>query len=221
MNHPRGFTLVEAAVVIAVAAILAGTALPLVLKTLTDARLARARNDLNVIAAALVSQMKDTGCRPREAGGPGGADGRGNTLWHSAGRRPQMAAGQFPDATPWGQAEAAQTFVNLFTAPSPGTDRTLTRGNVLFGLGDLEFRDRFRYRGPYLSEQTANLTDPWGNAYLIVGYNENGQDQGLPIKVVCLGEGGTLEPGNLAGPGAAGPWNHGGLSARNLVVQVR
>lgn len=39
MNHPRGFTLVEAAVVIAVAAILAGAILPLVLNAMTDARL--------------------------------------------------------------------------------------------------------------------------------------------------------------------------------------
>jgi len=221
MDHPRGFTLLEAAVALAVAAILGGTIVPLILKTTTDARQARARNDLNVIAAALVSQMQDTGCRPRGPGGPGGADGRGDTIWHSAGRRPQIAAGLFPDATPWGQAEAAQTFVNLFTAPSPGTDRTLARGNALFGLGEIAFRDRFQYRGPYLSEQTANLTDPWGNAYLIVGYNENGQDQGRPIKVVCLGEGGTLEAGNLVGPAAAGPWNHAGLSARNIVVQVR
>ncbi|BDU72200.1 prepilin-type N-terminal cleavage/methylation domain-containing protein [Mesoterricola silvestris] len=209
MQRPEGFSLVEAVVVIAVAAILAGAALPLFLKSMTDARLARARKDMNVIAAALVSQMKDTGCRPRAPGGPGGADGRGDILWHSEGRRPGGA--------PWGPGDAGQSFQNLFTAPAAGTDRTLGRANALFGLGDLDFRDRFRYRGPYLSEPTARLTDPWGNAYLILGYNGNGQDLGLPIRIVCLGEEGTVEAGNLTG----GPWNPAGLSAGNLMVQVR
>jgi prepilin-type N-terminal cleavage/methylation domain-containing protein len=52
MNQRRGFTLVEVAVAIAVVAILAAIIIPMLLKNLRDARRARARNDLQVIAGA-------------------------------------------------------------------------------------------------------------------------------------------------------------------------
>ena len=64
----RGFTLIEAAVAIAVVAILSGIVIPLVVKNMRDSQIARAKNDVQVIAAAIAAQLKDTGVRPTLAG---------------------------------------------------------------------------------------------------------------------------------------------------------
>ena len=64
----QGFTLIEAAVAIAVVAILSGIIVPLVVKNLQDSQVARAKNDVQVIAGAVASQIKDTGGRPAHAG---------------------------------------------------------------------------------------------------------------------------------------------------------
>jgi len=84
-NPSRGFTLAEAALAIGVVAILAGIIVPLVLKALQDARYARARNDIQVIVAAIASQLKDTGGRPVADGGVqvGRADGSLDAPWFS------------------------------------------------------------------------------------------------------------------------------------------
>lgn len=63
-HRSNGFTLIEAAVAIAVIAILSGIIVPLVVKNIRDSQQARAKNDVQVIAAALASQLKDTGNRP-------------------------------------------------------------------------------------------------------------------------------------------------------------
>ena len=52
MARDRGFSLVDAAVTVGVAGVLGGLLLPLVLKPVQEARIARARHDLNLIAAA-------------------------------------------------------------------------------------------------------------------------------------------------------------------------
>lgn len=210
--RPPGFTLVETAVALAVAGILGGLALPLALKTMADARIARARHDLNGIAAAIVAQIKDTGGRPMAAGGPGGCSGRAAAWWHSS---PQV-----PSAGPGVQGRAVldqnlpNTFANLFSSGDAAA------GNALFGLGEGNPRDRFRYRGPYLAPAVAGQSDPWGRAYLILGYNQDGQARNGPIWVVCAGPRGTVAPANL-GPAPPARWSFDNLSAGNLVVQVR
>jgi len=218
MHPSKGFTLVEAAVAAGVVLILAGLTLPLVLKSLNEARAARAQHDLKLIAAAIISQLKDTGCRPMAAGGPGGADGSAAAFWHSGGRPPRFgAAGPARD---WAGPVAHNSFTQLFASPDP------LLGNALFGLGPLQRQDRFRYRGPYLSDAAAGQADPWGNAYLILGYNERGQEEGGPIWVVCAGPDGALEPGNVGGFGMLGgealprAWDTSGRSADNIVLRV-
>jgi len=165
MSRSKGFTLVEAAIAIGVVAILSGIIIPLVLKSLRDARVARARNDINVIVGAIAHQLKDTGTRPRAAVlGDGGANGAGNAMWFSEGALPlaggAVAAGA--DAIPG--ARGAQTFSTLFSLAHDDA-----RGNQLFGFPVFRAMDEFGYRGPYLSRDVTEKTDPWGNAYLVLG----------------------------------------------------
>jgi type II secretory pathway pseudopilin PulG len=190
MSRSRGFTLVEAAVAIGVVAILSGIIIPLVLKNLHDARYARARNDLQVIIAALASQMRDTGSRPQAGLGGGGAvTGAGDVTWQSVGNPPVDVAG-----AALAPLTAANTFTALFV-------NTRAAGNMLFGL----HADRdYQYRGPYLGHDMLQKTDPWGNSYVILGYNLNGQRNGGPIWVVCAGELGKIAVANLT-PAAAAP----------------
>jgi prepilin-type N-terminal cleavage/methylation domain-containing protein len=229
MQRQKGFTLVEAAIAIGVVAILSGIIIPLVIKNTRDARMARARNDLQVIAGAIASQLKDTGTRPRAGGGPGGATGAGNAFWFSGGQIPAVtgAALGAGDALPG--AVGAQTFENLFCSRT-----TDALANVLFGfnvalwpggVGSMEFG----YKGPYLAADAANRSDPWGSTYMIVGYNEDNQRNSGPIWVVCAGPSraiervnlhrGAVAPGALQNPYPA-TWNQAGDSFGNIAIRV-
>ena len=172
---------------IGVVAILSGIIIPLVMKSLGDAGKARAMNDLVVIAAALASQLKDTGSRPLAAGGPGGCTGMGDAIWFSAGAPPELDHGPLDMH---GVVDANNSFTNLFTVPG-------NAGNALFGLPAADAHGEVRYRGPYLGRQAAEKTDPWGRAYLILGYNRAGQAGRGPIWVVCAGPGGTIADANF------------------------
>jgi type II secretory pathway pseudopilin PulG len=193
----RGFTLVEAATAIGVAAILAGLIIPPVLKHLRAARYARARNDMLVIAGALASQMKDTGGRPVAPGGPavGHADGTGDAWWFSAGVLPMT--GGTPTVME-GHYDQHNSLVNLFTHAGPA-------GNPLFGLADASPHAEFQDKGPYLARDMAARPDPWGRAYLVLGYNRQGARSGGPIWIVCAGEGGDIADANLRVGGDGAP----------------
>lgn len=226
MKKAKGFTLVEAAVAIGVVAVLSGIIIPLVLKSMRDAKIARARNDIMVIAGAIAHQLKDTGTRPRAAGFAGGTPptGAGDAIWVSAGNVPAVTPG------PAGLVPGvANTFTNLFATPA-----SASLGQALFGFPDGAGRGEFGYKGPYLSSDAAAKSDPWGNAYVILGYNADGQDSGGPIWVVSAGEGRTIEQVNLtriAGlqrPGSLQHypdtypilWDYRGQSETNIAVRV-
>jgi len=228
MNKAQGFTLVEAAVAIGVVAVLSGIIIPLVLKSMRDAKIARARNDIMVIAGAIAHQLKDTGTRPRAAvvGVVNPPTGVGNALWFSDGAMPVVVG---PMAAPLGPRNA-NTFATLFA-----TNISSPVGNLLFGFEPRPGGEEFGYKGPYLATDAARKTDPWGNAYVILGYNADGQDSGGPIWVVSAGEGRTIEQVNLtrvAGtprPGGGGGnfpptypilWNYNGRSETNIAVRV-
>jgi hypothetical protein len=108
------------------------------------------------------------------------------------------------------------TFVNLFTS----ADQVM--GNALFGLPAGLGPADFSYRGPYLAADMAGKSDPWGNAYLILGYNATSAANDGPIWVVCAGRSGTINPVNLIPVGGRYPeaWNHGGASATNIAIRV-
>ena len=227
MKKAKGFTLVEAAVAIGVVAVLSGIIIPLVLKSMRDAKIARARNDIMVIAGAIAHQLKDTGTRPRAAvvGVVNPPTGVGNAMWFSEGNLPGVAG---LGAAPLGPRHE-NTFATLFA-----THISSPVGNVLFGFPARVGGDEFGYKGPYLATDVANKADPWGNAYVILGYNADGQDSGGPIWVVSAGEGRTIQQVNLtrvagvARPGRVGNypgtypllWNYNGQSETNIAVRV-
>ena len=229
MNHQKGFTLVEAAVAIGVVTTLSGIIIPLAMKSLRSAQYARAKNDLQVIAAALAKQLQDTGGRPTAGVGPGGSTGALDAIWYSGGDIPAVAAGVGMIAV---GAAGANTFDNLFTAPNNnpvggGAATTLQEGNTLFGLGVINGVNDLNYRGPYLASDMALKSDPWGTAYLVLGYNANGTANHGPIWVVCAGQGKAIDPGNLTPPvGANGQypstWAYGvGASEHNLAIRIQ
>lgn len=202
--HPqgqKGFTLIEAAVAIAVVAILSGIIVPLVVKNLQDSQNARAKNDVQVIAAAVASQIKDTGCRPSAAGGPGGATGAAAATWNSGGSAP---AGFTASA-------AANTFTNLFTS-AKGT----ATADTLFGTTT---NTEFSYKGPYLANDVAAKSDPWGSAYIILGYNATNQASNGPIWVVCAGSDKAILAANATSPYPA-VWDASTTSIDDIVVRV-
>lgn len=202
-HKQRGFTLIEAAVAIAVVAILSGIIVPLVVKNIRDSQLARAKNDVQVLGAAIASQIKDTGRRPTAAGGPGGSTAAANQYWQSG----NATAVGFPANT--AAPTAANTFTNLFTfAGTVGTTQTLF---YQAGSG-VTVANEFSYRGPYLANDVALKNDPWGYRYLVLGYNSNGQTNSLPIYVVCAGPDGSINAANWNG--GMGPAN--GIWAQTL-----
>lgn len=205
-TYPRaekGFTLIEAAVAIAVVAILSGIIVPLVVKNLQDSQNARAKNDVQVIAAAVASQIKDTGSRP-SAGGPGGADGSGAATWNSGGSAP---AG-------FSASSASNTFTNLFTF-AKGT----ALADAMFGTTT---NTEFSYKGPYLANDVAEKSDPWGSSYFILGYNQANQTSNGPIWVVCAGPDKTVLGANVSAGGGGGPavWTTTTTSIDDIVVRV-
>ncbi len=217
----KGFTLIEAAVAIAVVAILSGIIIPLVVKNMRDSQIARAKNDVQVIAAAIAAEIKDTGRSPSLAGGPNMANGGGAAAtgllqaeWHSGPAGVAMVAGFA--ATP------GNSFVNLFTA---GAQVAVDFGaaNTLFGT---TANSEFSYRGPYVGTDVAVKTDPWGSPYYILGYNATSQGVNGPIWVVCAGpDKGVLAANRTAGAtGYPTTWNQttatGGLSQDDIVVRV-
>jgi prepilin-type N-terminal cleavage/methylation domain-containing protein len=203
----QGFTLIEAAVAIAVVAILSGIIVPLVVKNLRDSQRARGLNDIQVLAAAVASQIKDTGTRPWQG------IGAGTVAWGS-GTTPTTLAPT--NAT----VAAANSFVALFAGAS-----TNALQNIFGFPAGTTVNAEFAYKGPYLATDVAQKTDPWGRSYLILGYNQTGRTNNTPIYIVSAGPNGSIAPNNWnTGMGPAnGTWNlaaAGGLSADDLMVRV-
>ena len=203
----QGFTLIEAAVAIAVVAILSGIIVPLVVKNLRDSQRARALNDVQVLAAAVANQLKDTGTRPK--------------------------AGIAAAAVPWGSGTTPATLAptnatlvnaNTFAALFSGASTNALQN--MFGYPNgTTVNAEFAYKGPYMAIDVAQKTDPWGRSYMILGYNQQGQTNSTPIYVVCAGPDNSIAPNNWnAGMGPAnGTWNTaaaGGLSGDDIFIRV-
>jgi type II secretory pathway pseudopilin PulG len=237
MKKTSGFTLSEAAVAIAVVAILSAILIPLVERVIRNARIARAKADLKVIAGAIALQLKDTACRPRHLTNRGNGLAYGG-IWYSAGNDIRIYWQQHNHLQPGPQwlpqpsprpNQFNNTFLNLF-APGPDDPPAFQTAKDLFVYRNLQHWVPNGYRGPYLSRQMAEKTDPWGRRYLIFGYGRGCETTQGPIYVVCAGESGGIILDNLRGllawepfgPGGnrAGTWSYEGPSATNLVVQV-
>ena len=207
---------------IGVVAILSGIIIPLVLKNIRDSQIARAKNDLHVIAAAMASQLRDTGGRPRAAGGPNGATGVAGSYWFSTANMPAVvnpAAGApvgvvvaFPAAV------ANQTFTNLFSI-GPGDAVNFPLAHIMFNtVAGAEFS----YKGPYLAADMAGKSDPWGRAYVILGYDATGEAHNGPIWVVSAGPSGQILSTNLvvANNHYREVWDPTEVSAGNIAVRI-
>jgi type II secretory pathway pseudopilin PulG len=213
MKRNKGFTLFEAVVAIAVVTLLAGILIPMTVKYVHQARVAKAMNDMHVIGAAVMQQVADTGARPRVVAA--GMDGTGVNVWYSNGLIPNVVNAFVPPAAggPAGPNLAAvhpgNTFLNLFTAGGP-----------VFNLGaPIPGQHAPRYRGPYLPGDVANLTDPWGRAYLILGYNAEGGRQDGPIWIVCAGPDNMIDGSNLSEP-LRQQWNYVNQSTDDIAFRV-
>ena len=221
MKKQEGFTLIEAAVAIAVVAILSGIIVPLVVKNINDAKIARAKNDVAVIAAAVASQYKDTAIRPVAAAGA-------TSVWVSGGTAATTPLALL-DATANSVATAANVGITQTAAAGALASSTIflqlfnntnAIGNTEFGLTGSEFK----YQGPYLAADAAAKVDPWGNAYMIFNYNSTGQGLGTGIYVVCAGPDGRVTSANIAAILLAnGVWtnnNAGNQSYDDIVTRL-
>ena len=222
-SSQRGFTLIEAAVAIAVVAILSGIIIPLVVKNLRDSQVSRAKNDVQVIAGTLASQIKDTGRRPLGAGpnllnGGGVSTGVGNVTWGSG-----PATGVVP--TGLTAPPAGNTFINLFTADARVAAQR-NAGNSLFGFVGAATQQEFQYQGPYLGTDVAEKLDPWGNRYILLGYSQTSGTINGPVWVVSAGPNGIVNAANAvfnAATGYPATWNYGAAntaSSDDIVVRV-
>lgn len=206
-SNSKGFTLIEAAVAIAVVAILSGIITPLVVKSLRNAQVARARNDVQIIAQAVAIQLKDAGCRPTKwtvEGNPGGL-----SVWFSPGS-PSVNV-PFVSAT--------NTFENLFTKPKTDYNaQKLFFGDPLATTLTTTARE-LKYMGPYMAMDAARKSDPWGCRYVICGYNASGQTDKLPIFVFSCGPDRTTWNANIQNAPEA--WNTTGIGEDDIFVRVQ
>jgi len=150
-RNEKGFTLIEVVVVVAVIAILAAVLTPFITKYIDDSRVAKARNEAQVIGAAMTNFFKDTGIWPSR-----NATGGAVAVLYTGTRTPAVAAifNAAPPVVPpvaptWGAAVA--TLDNSLLVNGNGA--------AYPAIGDLQ------WRGPYTG--SALPTDPWGNPYVV------------------------------------------------------
>ncbi len=149
-NHrpSSGFTLVEVIVVIAAVALLSAIVTPMIVKQINDSKMARARNECQVIASALGDFFKDVGYFPSmdASGNPGKVQ-----ILVSGTEVP--AKNPFLGKTSWYNKGKSDTLSNHLTQNSPKGKKD---GYTTTGSENV-------WRGPYSDDISA---DPWGRPYL-------------------------------------------------------
>lgn len=150
-----GFTLVEVIVVLAVILLLAGIAVPMVDSYIKDAQRARAKSEVKVLGAAIMSFYKDLGVYPGR-----NSSGTDNTLRVLGSGAALPASNPFTNSTTWNSwllnASYGDTFDNHLIENTP-------QGAAAQAYPTTGER---RWYGPYLAD-TAPL-DPWGRPYVIM-----------------------------------------------------
>lgn len=171
MKKNQAFTLVEMVVVIAVVALLSAIIVPLVAKQVDDAKIAKAKNEMTVIAAAIGQFYKDIGVWPAASSdGTTRVDHALKGLISGTAVDADVAA-MSPTAVSYGFTatgnddwyDAGQTAIdtkldildNHLNANNPDGDGS--------GGGGYATSGEFRWRGPYLPPIGM---DPWGHAYM-------------------------------------------------------
>jgi prepilin-type N-terminal cleavage/methylation domain-containing protein len=144
-----GFTLIELTVVLAVIVTLALVLTPAITNFINDARVARTRNDVQTVAAAIIQVYKDTGHFPQwttaNAGGPGTTANKVDLL---------VSPGNVP----------AVATANLWTTGTTDTfARQLMTNGPAYALKTAG--SQFGWNGPYLSSEMG--ADAWNNRYMV------------------------------------------------------
>jgi len=164
----KGFTLIEVVVVVAVIAILAAVLTPYITKYIDDSKIAKARNEAQVIAAAVTNAYKDLGRWPNRNTAVTDYGG----LFTGA-TAPVVAF--FGAATGW--AAPAQ-FNSLDT-------HLVSNGHTYPLAGDT------RWAGPYAATLPV---DPWGRPYVINAANfATVVVPPIPVWVLSAGPNGVVE----------------------------
>ncbi len=151
-SDERGFTLLEITIVLAVIAILGLILAPSIVNFLTQTRLARARNDVQVLADAVIAFFDDNGFFPQYTGPA--RDQRIRLL-----------------VSP-GDVGTAQTGAEPWTTVDPGAidliSNQLVNNKPMFGLYGYPLKTTSSgagWNGPYIANEIG--ADPWGTRYVI------------------------------------------------------
>ena len=193
-NSRAGFTLIEIVIAVAIVAIFAAALSPMVFRHLEDAKRAKAQNESQVIASAVLSYYKDTGRWPyTNANGPAG--NAITRMISSTNVATAAGAGAGSGATSWGTFGTAKPLGDYLYYNNPDDDSSATGASADQNNQDWPTAGEQAWRGPYIDKYTFN--DPWGKAYVVnVRYAPGGTYNGtLRHKVLALSAGpnGTWE----------------------------
>jgi len=143
MKGKKGFTLIEMVVVLAVVAILAAILVPSIEKNIQDAKIARAKNEVQVLGAAMASFYKDVGIWPMYSVFATTAADYLTSANGSAGTDPNTYEW-------WSGATTYDTFENQLISNSPVYTACTAPTQEMC------------WNGPYINEVKP---DPWGHEY--------------------------------------------------------
>jgi prepilin-type N-terminal cleavage/methylation domain-containing protein len=164
-----GFTLIEVVVVVAVIAILAAILTPFITKYISDSQTARAKNEAQVIAAAVTNAYKDLGRWPNRNTA---VANYGGLFTGPAAGTPALAF--FGTATGW--AAPGATWNQLDT-------HMVNNGHGYPAAGDN------KWAGPYSAQLPV---DPWGRPYVINAADFTAAAT-IPVWVLSAGPNGIVE----------------------------
>jgi len=199
IRDTKGFTLIEIIVVIAVIAILAAILAPQIAKHIKDAKVAKARADVNTIAAAIGDFYKDTGRWPtaNNSNGTNGTSKSNDGIYVLSSNQGTNAVGHSAATTQWvtwaSSATRGDTFRNQMVL-------NWIRGNSNWNYPvktgappGLSLTDVMGWHGPYLKTVPS---DPWGHKYycnVISLYYGTGAYIYDQCWVISSGPNGTIE----------------------------
>ncbi len=144
--NPRGFTMIEVVIVLAVVAILSAVLIPVVGNSIQQARIARTASDTQTIGKAMVQFRQDTGKWPSFNNNQPPVTSY--ALLFGTGALPGPDAGG----------------VNWLVTPQTRLDDFLVQNRWAFPAGPARIAQGLpTWNGPYISDIR---NDPWGNAYL-------------------------------------------------------
>ena len=174
-RNEKGFTLIEVVVVVAVIAILAAVLTPYITKYIDDSKIAKTRNETQVIAAAVTNAYKDLGRWPNRINA---ATDYGGLFTGAAASTP--LAPFFGAATGWAAPGA----------PWNSLDTHLVTNGHAYPVAPSDVK----WAGPYAA--TLPL-DPWGRPYVINAANFQIQPAApaapIPVWILSAGPNGIVE----------------------------